>query len=124
MTRSLLPLVAIIGAGGALLVPSADAKFRLSITLEPARPTARSAAHVVVRTDIDLPKAHGIRLMAVGPWRDDLGQAVFEIRLVRTATRTLTGRVRFPYPGRWILNVPPSGASPPAARWVRVRPPA
>jgi hypothetical protein len=120
MTRGVLPLAAIIGA--VLLVPSADAKFDLAITLEPTRPTARSAARVVLRTDIDLPKAHGIRLVAVGPWRKNLGQSVLEIQLAWTAVRTLTGHVRFPYPGRWHLHVPPSGASGAGAdRWVRVR---
>jgi hypothetical protein len=77
-----------------------------------------------MRTDIALRREHGIRLFAVGPWRKNLGQAFFEIQLVRIAPRTLTGRVRFPYPGRWHLNVPPSGASPPVDLWVKVRPPA
>jgi hypothetical protein len=123
MKRGFLLLLA-ISASAALLVPSAEAKFRLSITMEPARPTARSGARVVMRTDIALPRKHGIRLFAVGPWRKNLGQAFFEIRLVRIAPRTLTGRVRFPYPGRWHLDVPPSGASPPVDLWVKVRPPA
>jgi hypothetical protein len=123
MKRGLLPVLAIMSAAAALLVPSAAAKFRLSVMMEPARPTARNGARVFVRTDIDLPREHGIRLYAVGPWRKNLGQASFEIRLVRIAPRTVIGRVRFPYAGRWHLNVPPSGASPPADLWVRVRPP-
>lgn len=120
MRRALLPL-AVGAASATLLVPSAEAKFRLSVTVEPAQPTARSGARVVVRTDIDLPRGHGIRLFAVGPWRRNLGQAFFEIRLVRIVPSTLAGRVRFPYPGRWHLNVPPSGV-PPVDLWVRVRP--
>ena len=123
MKRGLSPLLATAGASAALLVPSAEAKFRLSVTVEPARPTARSEARVVVRTDIDVPRTPRIRLFAVGPWRSTTGQAFFEIRLTRISPRTLTGRVRFPYPGRWHLDVPPSGASPPADVWVRVRPP-
>jgi hypothetical protein len=124
MKRGLFPLLAIISVSAALVVPSAEAKFRLSVTMEPARPTARSGARVLLRTDIDLPRKHGIRLFAVGPWRKNLGQAFFEIRLMRIAPRTLTGRVRFPHPGRWHLNVPPPGASPYVDLWVSVRPPA
>jgi hypothetical protein len=123
MKQGLLPFLAVISISAALLAPAAEAKFRLSVTMEPARPAARSGARVVMRTDIDLPTEHGIRLFAVGPWRKNLGQAFFEIRLMQIAPRTLTGRVRFPYPGRWHLNVPPSGASPPVDLWVRVRPP-
>jgi hypothetical protein len=103
-------------------MPSAEAKFRMTVTIEPARPMAGSLARVIVRTDIPLARQHGIRLSAVGPWRKSLGQAFFEIRLVRTGPRTLRGSVRFPYPGRWHLDVPPSGASPPFDRWVRIRP--
>ena len=117
-----LAIVAVVGAAGLLLAPPSSAKFGLSIATEPSRPLARTGARVVVRTDIDLPKQHGIRLTAVGPWRRNLGPAVIEIRLVWTGPRTLTGRVRFPYAGRWHLDVPPSGASPPASLYVRVRP--
>ena len=124
MKQRCLLLVAITSTTATLLIPSAEAKFGLSITIEPARPTARSGARVFVRTDVDLWREHGIRLYAVGPWRTNFGQAFFEIRLVRIAPRTLTGRVRFPYAGRWHLNVPPPGASPSVDLWVRVRPPA
>jgi hypothetical protein len=120
MTRA-VPLAAVVGASGLLLAPPAAAKFGLSIATEPSRPVARSGARVIVRTDIDVPRKHGIRLTAVGPWRRKLGQAVIEIRLVWTGPRTLTGRVRFPYAGRWHLDVPASAASPPAWLFVRVR---
>jgi hypothetical protein len=112
-----LPLVAVIGAAGLLLAPSADAKFRVSIAMEPSPPRARVATRVVVRTDVDLKREHGIRLTAVGPWRTNLGQAVVEIRLAWRDARTLVGRVRFPYAGRWHLDVP----SPPVSIYVRVR---
>jgi hypothetical protein len=123
VTRNRLAPLAIIAASGALLVPSAEAKFGLVVTVEPARPIARSPVRVVMRSDIALARDHGIRLFAVGPWRNNLGQAFFEVRLTRTAPRALSGRVRFPYPGRWHLNVPPSGASPPVDLWVTVRRP-
>jgi hypothetical protein len=121
MKRRLLSLLA-IGASAVLLVPAAEAKFRLTVTVEPARPIVRSSARVVLRTDVDLPREHRIRLFAVGPWRKDVGQAFFEIRLVRVSPRMRTGRVRFPYPGRWRLSAPPPGASPSFDRWVIVRP--
>lgn len=117
-----VPLFVVIGAAGLLLAPSAEAKFRLSIATEPSRPIARSGTRVIVRTDIDLPREHGVRLTAVGPWRRNLGQAVFEIRLVWTGSRRLMGLVRFPYPGRWHLDVRPTDASPFASLFVRVRP--
>jgi hypothetical protein len=122
MRPSLRPLLAVAGASGILLVPSAAAKSGLFVTIEPARPTARADTRVVIRSDVDPPTAHGIRLYAVGPWRRNLGQAFFEIRLTRVAPRTLTGRVRFPYPGRWQLSIPPPAASPALAMPVTVRP--
>jgi hypothetical protein len=124
MKRGSLLLVAIVSAGAALLIPSAEAKSGLWITIEPARPIARSGARVYVQTDVELRREHGIRLYAVGPWRQNLGQAFFEIRFSRIARRTLMGRVRFPYAGRWLLSVPPPAASPAIAMPVRVRPPA
>ena len=124
MKRGSLLLVAIVSAGAALLIPSAEAKSGLWVTIEPARPIARSEARVYLQTDVDLRRDHGIRMYAVGPWRKNLGQAFFEIRLVRTARRTLMGRVRFPYAGLWHLSVPPPGASPSIALPVRVRRPA
>jgi hypothetical protein len=124
MKRGSLLLVAIVSAGAALLIPSAEAKSGLWVTIEPARPIARSEARVYLQTDVDLRRDHGIRMYAVGPWRKNLGQAFFEIRLVRIARRTLMGRVRFPYAGLWHLSVPPPAASPAIAMPVRVRPPA
>jgi hypothetical protein len=101
----------------ALVVPAADAKFRLSVVVEPQRPTAGVPARVVMRSHVDLPSAHAIRLFAVGPWRRNGGQGYFEVRLARRSPRVLTGRARFPYAGRWHLNAP----SPPVDLWVTVR---
>jgi hypothetical protein len=122
MRRNRLAPLTVVAAVAVLLIPSADAKFRISVTTEPARPIAGSPTRVIMRTEIALAREHGIRLFAVGPWRKTLGQASFEIRLVRIAPRTLMASVRFPYPGRWHLDVPASAASPPLDRWVRVRP--
>jgi hypothetical protein len=121
MSRNrLAPLT--VTAVAVLLIPSAEAKLRMSVTIDPARPVAGSPARVIMRTDVPLAKEHRIRLHAVGPWRKNIGQAFFEVRLVRIGPRTLRGSVRFPYPGRWHLNVPAARASPPLDRWVGVRP--
>jgi hypothetical protein len=122
MRRNRRASLAVVAAVAVLLIPSADAKFRMTVTIEPERPIARSSTRVIMRADIPLAREHGIRLYAVGPWRMTTGQAFFEIRLVRIDPHTLRGRVKFPYPGRWHLSVPPPGASPPFDRWVRVRP--
>jgi hypothetical protein len=94
----------------------------MSLRLEPAQPIAGTATVVTIRTDQAVPRRHGIRLSAVGPWRSSVGQALVEIRLRRVSTTVLRGAVRFPYAGRWHLDIPASPASPPLDRWVRVRP--
>lgn len=122
MRRSLLSLLTVITAVAVVLTPAAEAKFRVSVTIDPPRPAAGSPARVIMRTEVRLARNHGIRLFAVGPWRERLGQASLEIRLVRIRPHVLRGKVRFPYPGRWHLSVSASPASPPVDRWVRVRP--
>ena len=117
-----LPVVLVVAAIAALFVRSADAKFRMTMTIEPTRPVAVSPSRLIVRTEIALAREHGIRLYAVGPWRRTPGQATFEVRLVRTGPRMVAGTIRFPYAGRWHLSVPASAASPPVDLWVRVRP--
>lgn len=122
MRHRLLPVVLVVAAIAALLVPMADAKFRISTTIQPARPVAGSPSRLIMRTEIDLAKEHGIRLYAVGPWRRSSGQATFEVRLVRAGPRMVAAAIRFPYAGRWHLSVPASAASGPVDLWVRVRP--
>lgn len=122
MRHRLLPVGLIVAAIAALLVLSADAKFRISTTIQPTHPVTGRPARLIVRTEIALAKEHGIRLYAVGPWRRTSGQATFEVRLVRTGPRMVAGTIRFPYAGRWHLSVPASAASPPVDLWVRVRP--
>jgi hypothetical protein len=120
MRRSRRASLTVVAAVAVLLIPSADAKFLITVTFEPERPIARSATRVILRADSPLAREHGIRLYAVGPWRMTTGQPVLEIRLVRIDPHTLRGSVKFPYPGRWHLSVPP--ASPPFDHWVRVKP--
>jgi hypothetical protein len=123
MSRDRLALITAIGATAVLVIPSAEAKFRLSLALAPTRPAAQSLTRVNVRADIALAREHGILLVAVGPWRRNRGQAIFYPRLVRIGPRALRGSIRFPYPGRWHLNIPPSATSGAGIDlWVRVRP--
>ena len=120
-TWFLVPL-AVVATLAVALTPSADAKFRLTLTLEPTQLVAGRSVRVILRTDVPLARPHGIRLLAVGPWRDRLGQGFFEVRLLRIGPRTIGGTVRFPYPGRWHLDVPASAATAPFGWWIRVRP--
>jgi hypothetical protein len=113
---------AVVAAVALLFAPSAEAKFRMTLTLEPGRPVARATARLTLRTDVALARPHGIRLFAVGPWRAQSGQGSFEVKLRRAGPRTLEANVRFPYPGRWHLDVPPSGATARFAWWTNVRP--
>jgi hypothetical protein len=124
-TRSRWAPLASIVVLATLFVPSAQAKLRLSMTTEPERPIARDITRIEMRTDSNLTQEYGIRLFVVGPWRKSLGQASFEVRLVRIAQRRLRGHIRFPHAGRWHLSVPASAASGAGLdRWVRVLPPA
>jgi hypothetical protein len=123
MGRNRLVPLAVVAAVACLIVPLADAKFRMWVTVSPARPAAGNSASVIMRTDVAVPRRHGIRLYAVGPYRTGVGQAFFEVTLVRTRPAVLRGSVVFPYRGRWHLNVPPSAASGAGFdKWVRVRP--
>jgi hypothetical protein len=119
--------LAVVAAAALVLTPAVEAKFDISLTLEPSRPTAGQPVRVTMRTSVPLPEKHGMRLNAVGPWRDDFGQGFFEVRLVRVGPQALRAKIRFPYAGRWRLIVPNWGA--PGSAWpapvdkpVRVRP--
>jgi hypothetical protein len=108
-------------------VPSAGAKFSISLTVEPARPWVKQAARVIARTGITLPNDHGLQLHVVGPGRVRYETAVFYFRLRRIGPRAFGATVRFPRGGWWRLIVPNwnehGSTSPPSAeRRVRVRP--
>ena len=109
-----------VAAAALFLTSSAEAKFSLSVAVEPARPVAGQLARTTIRTGIVLPSEHGLQLHAVGPWRARFGQAFFDVRLVRIGPRAFRAKVRFPYAGRWRLVV--AGTSPLVAWPVRVRP--
>jgi hypothetical protein len=126
MNRSRVTTVAVLAAAALVLTPAVEAKFDISITVEPSRPIAGDPVRVTMRTGVVLPKKHGMRLNAVGPWRDEFGQGFFDVRLVRIGPQAFRAKIRFPYAGRWRLIVPNGGA--PGSAWpapvdqpVRVR---
>jgi hypothetical protein len=119
--------IAVATAVALLLMPSAEAKFSISLTVEPVRPMVGQSARVTMRTGVVLPRKHGMRLNAVGPWHEQFGQAFVDVKLVRIGPRAFRANLRFPYAGRWRLIVPNWGAPgsaypPPVDRPVRVRP--
>jgi hypothetical protein len=127
MSRSRVTTLAVLAAAALVVTSGVEAKFDISLTVEPSRPIAGDPTRVIMRTEVVLPRKHGMRLNAVGPWRDELGQAFFEPRLVRIGPRAFRAKIRFPYAGRWRLIVPnwgaPGSAYPaPVDRVVRVRP--
>ena len=68
--RRLTLLTALAAAAAALVgVPSAGAKFSISLRVEPAQPWAKQPVRVIARTGIELPKDHGLQLHVVGPGR-------------------------------------------------------
>lgn len=123
MTRNRSALFVSIIASGALHVPVAEAKLGVSISTEPSRPTVARVTQIVVRTKSGFVPKDAMRLFVVGPWRTNLGQASFEVRLVRGGPLVLRGRLRFPHAGRWHLSIPASATSGHGADlWVRVLP--
>jgi len=123
-TRTLLLLAV---AAALVSAPSADAKFSISLAVEPGPLWAKRPARVTLRTGIVLPQKHGLRLQAVGPGVVRYDTTFFDVRLRRTGLKTYRATVRFPRGGRWRLIVPNWGAPgsavpPPVDRAVRVRP--
>jgi hypothetical protein len=124
-SRALVFLLAL--AAALVTVPSADAKFSISLAVKPTSPIAKRPVRVTMRTGIALPEKHGMRLVAVGPRRDGYDVTFFDVRLVRTGPRAFRATVHFPRAGWWRLIVPNWGAPgsaypPPVDRPVRVRP--
>jgi hypothetical protein len=123
-----------------LIVPTASAKFRISLAFGDSTPEVRQPFTVVIRTDVEL--EHDLRLIAVAPgmgWYDVVGAVTgdssiaratiprdgFEIRLTRLASDRWRALVRLPRAGRWRLVVPnwaPVGFAipPPVLRTVVV----
>lgn len=109
------------------VTPAAEAKFRMSLTVEPTPVWAKQPVRVVVRTDIVLPREHVLPLNVVGQWHPRYGNAFFEPRLRRIGPKAFAATVRFPRGGRWRLIVPnwgPNGSAspPPIDQAVKVRP--
>jgi hypothetical protein len=139
--RSLLFLLTL--CVGVVLVPSAAAKFRMTVVLGKGSPPVGQPLTVSLRTDTPLPAEHRLRLIAVAPGRlryDVVGTITgasslanasiprdgFEVELVRVRGDRWRGIVSFPSRGRWQLVVPnwgPDGFAipPPLVRWVVVR---
>jgi hypothetical protein len=122
-----MKLVALVTGLLLLAAPAAEAKFRISLAVEPAQVSAKQPARVTVRTGIELPREHGLQLHVAGPWHASHGTPFFEARLHRIGPTAFRATVRFPRAGRWRLIVPNwndqgSTSPPPAERTVRVRP--
>jgi hypothetical protein len=122
-----MKLIALVTGLLLLAAPAAEAKFRISLTVEPAHLWAKRPAPVIVRTGIVLPRGHGLRLHVVGPGRARYDNAVLYYRLLRIGPRAFKATVRFPRGGRWRLIVPNWSAQgsahpPPVDRAVMVQP--
>jgi hypothetical protein len=121
MGRTHVAALAFVAAVAALVTPAAEAKFKVSLALERAQPIARQPVRITMRTSIVLPKRESVSLIAVGPWREQSGQGVLDVRLVRVGPRAFQTRVRFPYAGRWRLQVVSGSGATLTGRQVRVR---
>ena len=122
-----LGLVLLVAIAAGMTATAAEAKFRISLTVEPAQLWAKRPARVIVRTGIVLPKDHGLQLHVVGPGRAGYDTAIFYFRLRRVGPKAFRATVRFPRGGRWRLIVPNwiaegSAFPPPVDRTVRVQP--
>jgi hypothetical protein len=119
--------LALVAALALAVAPAAEAKFTISLSVEPTQPWVKRPARVIARTGVTLSKEHGLQLHVVGPGRVRYETAVFYFRLRRIGPRAFGATVRFPRGGRWRVIVPNwnaegSTSPPPAERTVRVRP--
>jgi hypothetical protein len=119
--------LALVAALALAVAPAAEAKFTISLSVEPTQPWVKRPARVIARTGVTLSKEHGLQLHVVGPGRVRYETAVFYFRLRRIGPRAFAATVRFPRGGRWRVIVPNwnaegSTSPPPAERTVRVRP--
>jgi hypothetical protein len=133
-------LAAVAAALALLAVPSAAAKFRMSLSLSAEIPAVDQPVELTLETDTKLPPDHRLRLVAVAPGVEmysairsalrapetpsELG---FHTWLIRTGPLTWGATVRFTRPGRWLLVIPNWGhigyaLPPPVRQPVRVGP--
>jgi hypothetical protein len=103
--------VLVLAALSLVAAPAAEAKFTASVTVAPTPVWAKQPVRVTVRTEIVLPRQHGLELEVVGPWHPRYGNAFFEPPLYRTGPKTYKATVRFPRGGRWALGVPNWGGA-------------
>ena len=121
MGRNHVAPLAVVAAVAALVTPAAEAKFKASLALERAQPIALQPVRITMRTAIALPHGESVSLIAVGPWREQSGQSVLDVRLKRIGPRAFETRLRFPYAGRWRLQAFSASGANLAGREVRVR---
>jgi hypothetical protein len=123
MGRYRAPTFGLLAVAATLVIPAAEAKFRVTLSFKPVRPVVRQPARLTMRTDVVLPRGQSISVVAVGPWRKNAGQRILDVPLVRTGARRFDVRLRFPYPGKWRLQMVSEAGLPPIGRLVKVRPP-
>jgi hypothetical protein len=124
-------------------VPTAAAKFKLTLVLGKGSPAAGQAFTVSLRTEIELPPEHDLMLVAVAPGRSrsnvigtvtgassladaSIPRDGFAIELTRVRPDRWRGIARLPRKGKWQLVVPNWVANgyaipPPLIRVVVVR---
>jgi hypothetical protein len=141
--RLRLLLVGLVLTVVLVAVPTAAAKFRITLALGKSSPAAGQPFTVSLRTDVELPPDHDILLVAVAPGRlrqDVLGAVTgasrlttaviprdgFAIELHRVRADRWRGIARLPSKGRWQLVVPNwvdvgYAIPPPLVRFVAVR---
>jgi hypothetical protein len=120
-----LGLVALVAL---VLVPAAEAKFRLRMILSDGHPTVAQTVLVTLRADPVQPADAKLELVAVPPgvklYPALRSKSRYRVPVVRDAP-AWRATVRFSRPGRWLLVVPNWGRSgyaipPPIVRLVRV----
>ena len=112
-------LLGLAFAVGLAAIPAAQAKFRVLLTLTPAKPENGRVVRAVVSADSAQDKDCWMRLVAVAPGVDKyevlaaLGQPGglarrlgFPVPLTPTGSARWRGTLSFPRAGRWLLVVP------------------
>jgi hypothetical protein len=113
--------LALVAAVATIATAAAEAKFKSSLTATPRQPVAGQPVRLTMRTAITLPAGERVTLVAVGPWRDDLGQAVRMVRLVRNGPRVFGTTLRFQYAGQWHLQAGMDSGAILIGRALRIR---
>ena len=144
--RRAVPLLTLVVALAAMIIPAASAKGQITVALGNGSPRVGQAFTVYVRTDYVVPSDDWLRLVAVAPgrsWYEVVGTVTgassrasanvprdgFEVKLRRADATRWRAVVSLPRPGRWRLVIPNGThvgfmVAPPSAwmPWVTVRP--